>query len=127
MTVEEKLVRDFGLTDNVELAGYLLPNGDLVNLSYMGYMRDEDHRIVGQYFKKRSGTDALNEMMRRGAVRVMCSKSHYGFEYIKKPTDKQKAIMRKTYYLAMKLGRFFNIDVSNNTGKIIHCYNELND
>lgn len=123
MTVEEKLVRDFGLTDNIELAGYLLPNGDLVNFSYMGYTRDEDHRIVGQYFRKRSGTEALNEMMRRGAIRVMCSKSHYGFEYIKKPTERQKSVMRKTYYSAMKLGRFFNIDVSNRKGRVIYSVN----
>lgn len=44
--INRHLSNSFGTTDDCTLAGYILTNGTMLNLSYEGYQRDIDHRDI---------------------------------------------------------------------------------
>lgn len=44
--IRKTLVAEYGFTPYPHLAGYLTPDGELLNFSYEGYQRDMDHREV---------------------------------------------------------------------------------
>lgn len=108
--MEAKMLQAFGETADVECAGYILEDGTLVNLSYDGIIRTEDHRIVGQFFSKAQGSEAMYRFMQRGNIRVKCSGSFYGFEYIKEPTKAQAAVITKAMYYAYRNGIPFRVE-----------------
>lgn len=118
--IEERALKTFGTTEFHQHAGYILEDGRMLNFSYDGYIRTEDHRIVGQYFKNKQGSKAMYAFMNRGNIRVICSKSHYGFEFIKKPTKAQLREIRNAYKYALQDPNItFYIEKSNKCGKII--------
>ena len=101
MTIEEKLVHDYGLTDDPMLAVWMLKDGRLVNGSYEGHQRDVDHREVSQYFKQSKFEDPgsaliyVRKFMNRGNIRYGCSSSGFCIEYSKAPEQEQfEAICR---------------------------------
>lgn len=120
--IEERAKSLFGTTEYPEFAGYILENGDMLNFSYGGYQRDEDHRIIGQFFSNAQGTDAMLKFMRRGNIRVMCSNSHYYFELINKPTKQQFNRLREAFLYAYKNNIDFLVERSNPQGRIIRQY-----
>ena len=115
--LESKALKTFGTTECFELAGYILPNGEMLNFSYSGYQREEDHRIIGQFFKKAQGTEAMIKFMRRGNIRVMCHKSAYHLEYIKEPTSMQKRRILEAKKVAHSMGIDFMLEESYPNGK----------
>lgn len=125
--IEEKAKSKFGLTNSYELAGYMFENGEMLNLSYMGYQRDEDHRTISQFFSTANYTDAMLKFMRRGNIRIMCSKSHYFFEFIKKPTKEQLHMIIVAYLYAYKNNIEFMVEKSDSKGRSIKCYYSIND
>ena len=118
-SIEQKAINTFGLTEAFELAGYILPNGEMLNFSYDGLTRCEDHRIIGQFFKTASGTDAMLKFMNRGSIRVMCNRDRYNFEYIKEPTSEQTRLLRIAMKDAKILGKSLCIEHSDKNGKTI--------
>jgi len=78
MTAEEKrskAIEEFGYTPYFYDAGYLLPDGKLLNLSgekgrHTG-QRGEDHRIISQIYNHLEGTEAVQDFINDGNVRVM--------------------------------------------------------
>lgn len=92
--IEERAKKIFGETNVFEFAGYILEDGTMLNFSYGGYQRDEDHRIIGEFYSKASGTEALCKFMRRGNIRCSCNKDNYCFEFAKAPTEKQWQVLR---------------------------------
>lgn len=72
-TLFERAIAEFGLTENPLLAGYLLPDGSLLNFSDSGYDRDRDHRQVEFLFPRRPDDEERSHTMWRfvdkGAVR----------------------------------------------------------
>jgi hypothetical protein len=118
--IEEKALKMFGITECFELAGYILEDGRMLNFSYSGYMREEDHRIIGQFFKKAQGYNAVCKFMKRGNIRIICSNTHYGFEFIKKPTKAQIRRIAEAYKQTIHDPNIhFYIDKADNHGKII--------
>lgn len=95
MTIEERLLHEYGSTDIPEFATWMLKDGTMVNGSYEGHQRDEDHRCVTQFFKRSKFEDLgsaylyLEKFMKRGNIRMSCSESGYCIELYKIPTDKQ--------------------------------------
>ena len=118
-SIEEKARRKFGETEVFQLAGYLLEDGSMLNFSYEGYQRDEDHRIIGQFFKNATGTPALLKFMRRGNVRVMCHRDNYCFEYIKPLTKAQKRVILDAAKEAENLGYYFTLERDDSRGNPI--------
>lgn len=82
MTVSERAVRIFGLTDDPFEAGYILEDGSMLDFSgrRLGNApsghRSEDHRAICEAWPRRqfdSTTDAMTAFMaEEGAVRVSC-------------------------------------------------------
>lgn len=117
--IEEKARRMFGETDIFQFAGYILEDGTMLNFSYGGYQRDEDHRIIGQFFSKAQGTEALLKFMRRGNVRVMCHNNSYCFEYMGKLTRAQKSVIMEAAKEAETMNIDFMLEKDNRAGKPI--------
>ena len=115
--IEERAKKYYGITDVFEFAGYILPNGEMLNFSYGGYQRDEDHRNIGCFFSTAQGWEAMVKFMKRGNIRVCCSSSGFRFEFIRKPTKEQIQTMREAYRTARKLQMPFMIEQSSADGK----------
>lgn len=91
--IEERAKKFFGETEIFEFAGYLLEDGTMLNFSHEGYQRDEDHRVIGEFYSKASGTEALCKFMRRGNIRCSCNSGSFCFEFSKFPTKKQWQVL----------------------------------
>ena len=109
-SIEERAIKHYGTTEIFQFAGYLLEDGTMLNFSDGGYQRDQDHRNIGWFFKKASGTEALLKFMRRGNVRVMCHRDSYSFEYIRPLTTAQKLAIAEACKEASKLGYYFTLE-----------------
>ena len=120
-SIEERARKVFGETEYFELAGYLLRDGSMLNFSYGGYQRDEDHRIIGQFYSKARGTEALCKFMRRGNIRCMCSDYVFCFEFDKLPTRERFEMLNKAHGLAVRNALNFYIERESKNKKY-HVY-----
>lgn len=68
----EQAAQHFGVTDNPRHAGYILPDGRMLDLTEGMGVRQQDHRNLPDTFRKsrESDTDAMLRFMQNGAVRV---------------------------------------------------------
>ena len=107
-------IKEFGLTHNPDEAGYILPDGKMLNFSGRRHVlsdyrrvgnkfvpkpgkkdwgrgqRGEDHREVSR-FTEADWTDGMTEFMREtGAIRLQ---PRVGFDAIQKPTDAQVRVI----------------------------------
>lgn len=73
-------LRRLGTTTEPSAAGYIRPDGSLVNMSGDGITRGEDHRIVG-------GTAGMQELVANGHIRWMPEGN--GLDLAKEPTPAQ--------------------------------------
>lgn len=93
----ERAIKHYGLTDYWQSAGYILPDGSLLDLSEGGGMgRSQDHRnvefLVQKKFEYR--TDAMHRFMElTGAIRFM--PEAISFEAVVEPTRRQMGIMQE--------------------------------
>lgn len=106
MTIEQRAAARYGLTDEPELAAWLLQSGELLNGTYCGLRRDVDHCEISQFFKRSVYQDPgsayiyVKKFLRRGNIRVVCSGSSYGLEYTVTPTPAQIQAIRRIHLLA---------------------------
>lgn len=83
-----KRLKELGYTNNIYGAGYITPDGKLIDLSEREWggdpsLRSLDHREVGGY-------EAMKEFVGMGYIRMHCSKSGYsGLDLSKEPTSQQ--------------------------------------
>ena len=69
-------VEQFGTTSEFERAGYILPDGQMLDFARNDKTRDTDHREIMSVFgpaEVSEGTDALNKFLADGNVRVMAA------------------------------------------------------
>ena len=108
MTIEQRLLKDYGETEYAEAAVWLLKDGTLVNGSKEGWQRDVDHHEIGQYFRRSvrenpgSSYCYIVKFMRRGNVRLSCSRSGYCAELRRIPTERQLRVLSKMMYQARR-------------------------
>ncbi len=120
--IESRALKAFGETDSLEFAGYILPDGTMLNFAPAGWQRTEDHRAIGRFFKSAEGWKAVVAFMRRGNVRVNCSRDTYGFEYIEPLTSAQRRVMAEAEAATRWNGAAFCVDVSDRNGKTVSLY-----
>lgn len=95
MTIEQRLIKDCGLTDNPYFGVWMLKDGSLINGSLGGHQRDLDHREISGYYKPSKFEDPgsagiyILKFMRRGNIRWSCSEFGFCIELIKTPTARQ--------------------------------------
>ena len=115
-------VKEFGYTPYFYDAGYLLPNGKMLNFSgekgqHFG-TRGEDHRGIGAIFEDTTGTDAMIRFMNQGNIRVMAETPGIDIYSGAEPTNEQ-------YYMIKKMAKeysgetYFSVDFSDENGSNI--------
>ena len=111
----------FGTTDAFEKAGYILPDGEMLNFAQYEAARDTDHREIMDVFGPTDvteGTDALNKFLAEGNIRVMAEQPGIDLSASVEPTAQQLEQIRE---MAKTLGaekRQFTLDFSTKDGGI---------
>ena len=122
LTAEEyfrkKAIKEFHFTTNFNEAGYLLPDGKMLNFS--GGERNHryrDHREIGTIYESTQGAAALNRFMSDGNIRIMAESP--GIDIISgvEPTAEQYDAIRKfVNSRGAREGKFF-VDFSDKDGR----------
>ena len=118
-----KLAKEkFGTTENFYQAGYVLPDGSMLNFAQNADTRDSDHREIIDVFgpaEVKIGTDAMNQFIADGNVRVMAESPGIDISANTKPTAQQ---LNKIRDMAETLGadkKRFMLDISDENGKVV--------
>ena len=111
----------FGTTEDFNRAGYILPDGQMLNFAQNDRTRNTDHREIMSVFgpaEVKTGTEALNEFLLDGNVRVMAEGPGIDLSADTAPTAQQLEQIRQ---MAQELGsarRQFTLDISTADGRV---------
>ena len=114
-------VEQFGTTDRFERAGYILPDGRMLDFAQNDSTRDTDRREILGVFgpaEVSNGTEALNEFLADGNVRVMAEAPGVDIAAKTPPTEQQ---LRQIRAMVEQLGsekRRFTLDISTTDGRV---------
>ena len=117
-----RAVEEFGYTPYFYDAGYLLPNGRMLNFSgengkHFGARR-ENHRAIGRIYDDVSGSDAMVRFMNEGNIRIMAESAGIDLGTNVAPTVSQYNTIARFISECKKKGRFF-VDFTDASGKYI--------
>ena len=111
----------FGVTEDFKKAGYILPDGKMLNFAQSERTRDTDHRAIREVFgpaEVKTGTEALNEFLLDGNVRVMAEGPGIDLSADTEPTAQQMEQIRKMVdELSGERGQFI-LDISTADGRV---------
>lgn len=118
-----KALRAFKTTRNFNEAGYLLPDGKMLDFS--GGERNHryrDHREIGEIYEATQGANALNRFLNDGNIRIMAESPGVDISSNAEPTAEQYAAIRKFVMShGTDKGKFF-VDFSNSDGRNVGNY-----
>ena len=123
-------IKEFGYTPYFYDAGYLLPNGKMLNFSgekgkHFG-TRGQDHRAIGTVYANESGGKAMLKFMSEGNIRIMAETPGLDISSIAEPTTEQySAIKRFVREYAKK--QYFAVDITDEKGNVIGTYSYENN
>ena len=119
----KKALKAFKTTTNFNEAGYLLPDGKLLNFSGgERNHRHRDHREIGEIYEATNGTDALNRFLSDGNIRIMAESPGIDLASGVEPTREQYAALRKFINTnGVADGQFF-VDFSGADGRRVGNY-----
>lgn len=96
----EKAVKEFGITENPSLAGYIIPDGRMLNFGEYG-TRSKDHREIGVVLPEADnlrGHEAIEAFCKLGNIRLLMSNNSINFDIHVRPTDAQYDTMEDILY-----------------------------
>lgn len=111
----------FGTTEDFRRAGYILPDGQMLDFAKNDRTRDTDHREIMSVFgsaEVKNGTEALNEFLLDGNVRVMAEAPGVDLSADTAPTTQQ---LEQIWRMVQELGgekRQFTLDISTADGRV---------
>ena len=111
----------FGTTDHFERAGYILPDGRMLDFAQNDSARDTDHREILDAFgpaEVQNGTEALNEFLADGNVRVMAEAPGVDIAAKTMPTEQQLKQIREMVEQLGSEKRHFTLDISTADGRV---------
>lgn len=114
-------VEQFGTTDRFERAGYILPDGRMLDFAQNDSTRDTDHREILGVFgpaEVSNGTEALNEFLADGNVRVMAEAPGVDIAAKTPPTGQQLKQIRAMVEQLGSEKRRFTLDISTTDGRV---------
>ena len=114
-------VEQFGTTSEFEQAGYILPDGQMLDFARNDKTRDTDHREIMSVFgpaEVSEGTDALNKFLADGNVRVMAEAPGVDLAADKAPTAAQLEQIREMVGSLGSEQRKFTLDISTADGRV---------
>ena len=118
----KQAVKEFGYTPYFYDAGYIVPNGRMLNFSgekgkHFG-SRGEDHRAIGIIYATSQGTVALTRFMNDGNIRIMAESPGIDVFSQTEPSTEQYSTIRKFISEYSKKG-YFSVDISDENGKVV--------
>lgn len=121
----KQAVKEFGYTPYFYDAGYLTPNGKMLNFSgekgkHFG-SRGEDHRAIGIIYENTQGSNAMVRFMNDGNIRIMAETPGLDISSAVEPTSEQYATIRKFARESTAKG-YFAVDISDENGRVIGNY-----
>lgn len=119
----KQAVKEFGYTPYFYDAGYILPNGKMLNFSGEKgkhfNTRGQDHRAIGTIYPSTySGTDAMVKFMSEGNIRIMAESPGIDISSAVEPSKEQYAAISKFVNESKDKG-FFNVDITDANGRTI--------
>lgn len=111
----------FGVTEEFRRAGYILPDGQMLDFAQNDRSRDTDHREILEVFgpaEVKNGTEALNEFLLDGNVRVMAEAPGVDISADTAPTAQQLEQIRKMAEQLSGERRQFTLDFSTADGRV---------
>lgn len=111
----------FGTTEDFKKAGYILPDGVMLDFAQHDKSRDTDHREIMGVFgpaEVRNGTEALNEFLLDGNVRVMAEAPGIDISADTAPTAQQLEQIRNMVQTLGTEHRQFTLDISTADGRV---------
>ena len=114
-------VEQFGTTDRFEQAGYILPDGRMLNFAQNDGTRDTDHREILDAFgpaEVSNGTEALNEFLADGKVRGVAEAPGVDIAAKTPPTEQQLKQIRAMVEQLGSEKRRFTLDISTTDGRV---------
>lgn len=118
----KQAVKEFGYTPYFYDAGYIIPNGKMLNFSgekgrHYG-SRGEDHRAIGTIYADTEGTDALVRFMNDGNIRIMAETPGLDISASTEPSKEQYTTIRR-FANEFSDGGYFAVDLSDGNGKTV--------
>ena len=118
----KQAVKEFGYTPYFYDAGYIMPNGKMLNFSgekgqHYG-SRGEDHRAIGAIYENTEGTDALVRFMNDGNIRIMAETPGLDISASTEPSKEQYTTIRR-FANEYADGGYFAVDLSDENGKTV--------
>lgn len=118
----KEAVKVFGYTPYFYDAGYITPNGRMLNFSgekgkHYG-SRGQDHRSIGQIFAVTSGTEAMNRFISYGNIRIMAEAPGLDISANIEPTAEQYSRIRD-FARSARDEDYFSIDITGEDGRVI--------
>lgn len=118
-TVWTKAKREFGLTSSYIEAGYILPDGDMLDFSEKREggspnMRSLDHREIGRVGGP-GGTQGMQEFMAQGAIRI--DGNGGAIDISAEPTTQQYKRLREYFYHAKQAKTPITLDLEKGLGE----------
>ena len=114
----KKALKAFKTTTNFNEAGYLLPDGKLLNFS--GGERNHryrDHREIGEIYEATQGAAALNRFLNDGNIRIMAESPGIDLATGVEPTKEQYAAIKRFVTSHGTKERKFFVDFSDAEGR----------
>lgn len=111
----------FGVTEEFRRAGYILPDGQMLDFAQNDRSRDTDHREILEVFgpaEVKTGTEALNEFLLDGNVRVMAEAPGIDLSADTEPTAQQLEQIRNMLEQLGGERRQFTLDFSTADGRV---------
>lgn len=118
----KQAVNEFGYTPYFYDAGYIVPNGKMLNFSgekgqHYG-SRGEDHRAIDAIYENTKGTDALVRFMNDGNIRIMAETPGLDISASTEPSKEQYTTIRR-FANEFSDGGYFAVDLSDENGKTV--------
>ena len=121
----KQAVKEFGYTPYFYDAGYITPNGKMLNFSGEKGMhygsRGQDHRAIGIVYANVEGSKAMVKFMGEGNIRIMAESPGLDISSSVVPTTEQYATIRK-FVREYANKEYFNIDLTDAEGHTIGNY-----
>lgn len=125
----DAVINTFGLTDSWSKAGFILPDGRLLDLSENTDHRTNDHRIISRVIKAADPSSSLMKFMSYGIVRVIDT----GIDTTQQLTDSQiktiehhlKYDIKHSYYLFDENNTRFYVDITDPHGYAAASFNYI--
>lgn len=114
--LREKAVKKYGYTDNINRAGYLLPNGKMLDFKRSGGFGGIDHRDVESLYEDKKGSEAMFDFMSGGNVRIISEAP--GFSVVKGvPLTREQYDLIEEFADGTDSNKFY-VDVFDKNGKL---------